>query len=386
LTEPFTPSAGQARWTGVPLFSMREVEGIFSDEAIWLDPQGGYRFDSELRRRAYALYVRPPLQVPGDEDRLPAGIRATALQLPADLDPRIDELARQVSGEVDDPWAKAAKLERYLHDGYDYTLLPAVGDVGQPLSVFLFDSRRGHCEYFATGLAVLLRAEGVPARIVNGFYTDEFNAMGGYVAARQSHAHSWVEAWIGGRWIRLDATPAGVMAPPPGQLSQFADAFEARWYGLVVDYDLGSQLAGLRTLGRTFAGDDTERAAEPYRSPELVGIVALIVGFGVTVLALTALIRRLLGGRTRKPRLTGVAAIHARARRLVARRGWELPPALPPVESARWLAMRCGGSEPLEELAWLHYRARYAGETGGEARARELLQALHDLPRAARAG
>ncbi len=386
LTEPFISSAGQARLTGVPLFTMREVEDLFSDDAIWLDPQGGYRFDSEPRRRVYTLYVRPPLQVPGDAERLPPRLRATGLQLPSDLDPRIDELARQVVGEVEDPWAKAAKLERYLHGSYQYTLVPDVGDADQPLSVFLFDSRRGHCEYFATALAVLLREEGVPARIVNGFYTDEFNVMGGYVAARQSHAHSWVEAWIGGRWIRLDATPAGVISPAPGELSQLIDAFEARWYGLVVDYDLGTQLAAVRTVGRSLGGEDVERS-ESYGSPEIVGTVALLVGFVVSMLILTTILRRLLGARTRKRRLKGVAATHARARRLVARRGWEPPPALPPVESAQWLAERCGGAaEPLEELAWLHYRARYAGESGGEPRARELLLALRDLPRAARAG
>lgn len=383
LMEPFRANAGQGG--GVPLFSMSDVERVVSDERVWRDTRAGYRFDAEPRRREYALYVRPPLQVPGKSIRVPRRVRATALQLPSDLDPRIAELAHQVAGEVEDPWAKTARLEQYLHDAYDYTLIPETGNVGQPLSIFLFDSRRGHCEYFATALAVMLRSEGVPARIVNGFYTDEFNPVGGFTVARQAHAHSWVEAWIQGRWVRFDATPAGVMSPPAGGLSQIVDALEARWYGLIVDYDLAAQLSGVRSVGRALGPQEG-----PQESPlpaEAVGAGVVALGFGSVFLALGLVMRRLVGARTRTRRLTGVEAVHARARKLVARRGWEVPTALPPVEAAQWLRKAAGDeAAPLEELAWLHYRALYTGQEGTEQQARDLLRALAGLPSARSAG
>jgi protein-glutamine gamma-glutamyltransferase len=380
LMEPFGTDSSEGDWTGVPLFAPRDVESVYTNDAVWQDGRDGYRFGSEPRRREYVVYTRPPLQVPGTQDRPSARVLATGLQLP-DMDPRVAELASQVVGDAEEPWAKVALLEQYLHDSYDYTLVPEVVDVDQPLTVFLFDSRRGHCEYFATALAVLLRHEGIPSRIVNGFYTDEFNAVGDHVVARQSHAHSWVEGWIGGRWIRLDATPAGVTSAPPGGLSSLVDAMEASWYGVVVDYDLASQLGGVRAVGRAFSPGVPDDVA-PGLSPEAVGGGVMALGAGAVFVALMALLRRLVGVRSRRVRLEGVEAVHAKARKLVSRRGWSPPEALPPVEAARWVQERAGPEAgPLEELAWMHYRSRYLGDGGSMDAARRLLGELSALPR-----
>ena len=308
---------------------------------------------------------------------------AASLQLPDDLDPRVLELARRVAGEHSAPRAKVAAIKQYLRQEYRYTLVPTPTTSGQALGVFLFDSREGHCEYFATALAVMLRAEGVPARLVNGFYGGDFNAVGGFIAVRQTHAHSWVEAWMPGEgWVRFDATPAGqVAARSSGAIGLLSDALQAKWYGLVLDYDLGSQVKGVRAVGRQVATIGGP-AASATAAPGVVGAVVLVITLiGAGVLA-SRVSRGWLVGRARRDR--GIAAVHRRARQLVTKKGWEVPPSMPPVEAARWLREEAGeGALPLEELAWLLYRARYASEAeaGLMPAARDALARLgRDLP------
>ena len=83
-----------------------------------------------------------------------------------------------------------------------------------PLADFLFERRKGHCEYFASAMAVMLRTLGIPSRLVTGFQGGAYNPVSGWSVVRASDAHSWVEAWIDGRgWITFDPTPAGADSP-----------------------------------------------------------------------------------------------------------------------------------------------------------------------------
>ena len=77
-----------------------------------------------------------------------------------------------------------------------------------PVDMFLFDTRRGFCEHYASAFVVLLRAAGIPARVVTGYQGGEINPSGGYMIVRQSDAHAWAEALIDGRWQRFDPTAA----------------------------------------------------------------------------------------------------------------------------------------------------------------------------------
>ena len=369
-----------------PIFALAQVRSVYTDDRSWRDLRG-LRWADEPRRRQYAVISDPNAAValPRQADGLPE-----YLTLPQDMDPRIAELAERVAGQHEAPYAKAAALQAYLNQSYDYTLLPTASTSGQALSVFLFDSRSGHCEYFATALAVMLRAEGVPARLVNGFYGGDYNELTGQILVRQTHAHSWVEAWLPGQgWVRFDATPAGALPEASGGLlSQILDALESGWNSHVLEYDLQRQVGGLQGLGQSVASVATpELSAQPSSSLELpeglLGGLVLLFGGGVVVVGLGVGVRRWLFGK-RAPRLRGVAALHHRARRLVRRRGWSIPASLPPVEAAGWLVQRAGeGARPLEELAWLLYRVRYAGEPEGPAleRARAALESLRELPR-----
>jgi transglutaminase-like putative cysteine protease len=104
----------------------------------------------------------------------------------------------------------ALTLETYLRDSgqYGYSLNMAVHDPNiDPVEDFLFNRRRGHCEYFASSLALMLRAVQVPSRLVTGFKGAETLGGAGYYEVEQRHAHAWVEAFVDGQWITLDPTP-----------------------------------------------------------------------------------------------------------------------------------------------------------------------------------
>jgi hypothetical protein len=136
-------------------------------------------------------------------------------------------------------------VEAFLRRNYQYTLSLTWDPGDQPLSAFLFEARSGHCEYFASAMAVLLRAAGVPTRLVNGFLMGEYNPVGDVYIVRQSDAHSWVEVYLpGAGWTEFDPTPAGTNEPDAGlvaQLANYADAMRFFWNNYILAYDSDSQ-------------------------------------------------------------------------------------------------------------------------------------------------
>ena len=118
-----------------------------------------------------------PEQLREAGDNLPP-FALTYLQLPG-LDPRIPRLAAQISGSASNNYDKAVALEKYLKTHYGYTLQLPGSPVADPLANFLFERKQGHCEYFASSMAVMLRTLRIPARVVNGFVSDEFNDVTG---------------------------------------------------------------------------------------------------------------------------------------------------------------------------------------------------------------
>src|SRR5205823_3471619 len=118
-----------------------------------------------------------------------------------------------------------------------------------PLGDFLFVTRRGFCEYFASAMAVLLRTQGIPARVATGFQSGYYNDVSGTWVIRASDAHAWVEAWIEGRgWVTFDPTPPGV-APGSGnwlqsklkRMNMYLDAADTAWQQWVMAYNPGQQ-------------------------------------------------------------------------------------------------------------------------------------------------
>jgi transglutaminase-like putative cysteine protease len=170
-------------------------------------------------------------------------------ELPENLDPRIANLARQVilEAHVHNRYDAAVAIESHLRNNYGYSLdRKAAGD--DPLADFLFNVRRGHCEYFSTAMAVMLRTVGIASRVVNGFLPGDYNEAADAYTVRQSDAHSWVEVYFPetNSWVTFDPTPSagqgsaqrsGVAA----MLGKYAEALELVWFQYVVGYDQQEQ-------------------------------------------------------------------------------------------------------------------------------------------------
>jgi|GEM_PF-2957213 len=134
---------------------------------------------------------------------------------------RLQTLARSITDGIKDPWAKALALEAHLRGNYQYTYETVPQQGYTPLDTFLFETRRGHCEYFASALALLLRSVNVPARVVTGFSLGESNPVTGYYEVRGLDGHAWVEAYVDGGWVMLEPTPF-YQLPQPAANAQVA--------------------------------------------------------------------------------------------------------------------------------------------------------------------
>ncbi len=223
------------------------------------------------------------------------------MQIPEELDSRIEPLTRQVTGPASSEAEKAAALRSFLRDGFAYTLEQPNGRKADPLAGFLLEDRRGHCEYFATAFAVMLRLSGVPARVVGGFQGGWLDEDGDIVVFTTDNAHAWVE-WFDPStgWVVDDATPPA----PPSRLSGLAVLMERLrrgWDDWVVEYNLVSQLELAERIGRAVTGRSSGR--------DLRGLVrraAVAVGVLVAVGLAALWIRRLLASsRRREDRLAG---------------------------------------------------------------------------------
>src|SRR5580658_8553848 len=289
------------------------------------------------------------------EDFLSGRERRQYLELPQ-LDPRIAELARNAVRGLDNDTDRAAAVARHLRSHYGYTLELPSHEVADPLAYFLFTRRKGHCEYFASAMAVMLRTLGIPSRLVTGFQSGIFNPLTDLYVIRASDAHSWVEAWLPGRgWVTFDPTPPD---PSPGanalivKLSLYADAVETFWQEWVVSYDLGHQATladrmeqasrrvSLRWLDRIFdVGDNWTSARSSVLRTGLWWLLALACGAVAAWSApkLWRVWRTRLGVwrlRRGQVRLADATLLYRRMLKLLKRRGYEKPSWFTPYEFA----------------------------------------------------
>jgi protein-glutamine gamma-glutamyltransferase len=182
----------------------------------------------------------------------PSEIQRRYLQLPDYHDRRIDELAAEVTRGSTTNVEIARKIENHLRTAYGYTLdLRRVED-GDPVADFLFNTREGHCEYFASAMVLMLRSRRVPARLVNGFQTGEYNEAADVYTVRQSDAHSWVEAYFprqgqNGMWVAFDPTPDAGRSVYGGGLAAWLrhrrEAMEMFWLEHIVGFDANKQFS-----------------------------------------------------------------------------------------------------------------------------------------------
>lgn len=205
---------------------------------LWVDPSGSYRF----RHPVYsAIRYRVQFAEPDSARRESSPSRRTeSLEIPAGLE-EVRDLSARIAGGAGTDREKAERFLRYFRTGYRYTL----SDPAATVKEFLFVRKAGFCEHYATGLALLLRSAGIPARVAAGYLGGEWSDPGSYLIVRQSDAHAWTEAWIGGRWVTLDATPPAAGISPfsrrTGMIGIYLDWARQRWNKYVVNYSLRMQ-------------------------------------------------------------------------------------------------------------------------------------------------
>ncbi|RME75042.1 MAG: DUF3488 domain-containing protein [Planctomycetota bacterium] len=309
---------------------------------------------------------------------------------------RLHALATRIASEAHahSPYDRARALERYLRAHYTYSLemQPPPPD-RDPVEFFLYERRSGHCELFASAFVLLCRSLGLPARLVNGFSSGEWNEIGGFWQVRQRDAHAWAEvhfADVG--WLAFDPTPdAGADEEQGGwfaSVGRLYDYLRLRWLNHVIGYSLADQMDFADRL-RKHARSASERArsltsALRRRLPELglprpdLRLLALLgLGLALAAAAIVAIRRR----RRARRRHADERALVARLRTLLDRLGYPSRPS----DTARELAERARalGPEP-EEIAALYYLARYGRRPLAPAQRRRIAEALAALERRAR--
>lgn len=190
-----------------------------NDPSVWVSPDNIFRYDrnvdqTEFFQARYIAPVVPSRHVLNDKRKY--------LALPTGGNPQSRALAQQwVSGNADARAIIKTALA-FFHESFSYTLQPPVlGE--QRIDDFLFATRRGFCEHFASSFVFLMRAAGIPARVVVGYMGGEIHEPDHYVVVRQYDAHAWAEVWLpDAGWTRIDPTAA--VAPERIELS-FADAY-----------------------------------------------------------------------------------------------------------------------------------------------------------------
>jgi transglutaminase-like putative cysteine protease len=177
---------------------------------------------------------------------VPQEIRLVYLQTPPELNPRIAEIAREVTAGAASHFERARAIETWLRTNFAYSLDPPGVDPQDPVGSFLTRAKSGYCEYFAASMAVMLRTLGIPSRIVNGFQAGTYNRIGKDFIVRARDAHSWVEVYFPGfGWIEFDPTPPDpnpVTIAEWGPFSDYVDALALFWNEWIINYDFAHQM------------------------------------------------------------------------------------------------------------------------------------------------
>ena len=163
----------------------------------------------------------------------PAELLADSTRLPERLDPRLVELARKLATEAGTGEVRIGHTVRFVQNECHYSLEVGKFRSEDPVAEFLFEKKRGYCEYFASAAAVLLRLQGIPCRYVTGFVVQEWNRQGGHFVVREADAHAWIEAYDPERgWIEADPTPEDEYAAARAR-------FESGWFAHVKEWAAG---------------------------------------------------------------------------------------------------------------------------------------------------
>ncbi|MCP5043511.1 MAG: DUF3488 domain-containing transglutaminase family protein [bacterium] len=326
--------------TGGVLFSNGEARAVRGAiKRVEVDVNGSLYSPTDGSRRV-RYTIRSESQHPSDQrlrgDRtLVPRLRPDAYLVLPETVPAVATLARRVTAGLETDADRVRAIETHLRSEGQYTdspraMNPALG--ASPVEGFLLGELSGHCEYFASGMVVLARSIGIPARLVNGFAGGQRNEMGDFVELTRADAHAWVEVhYEDAGWVRYDPTPPSLRTRedlPPNLMSrvgELASTIELWWYQRVVDFDTSDQVEMIRSTwlawralrDNTPGGGPLEAARDPSGQAEVNTGIAAILALGLLAALATALVR------IRRPRRTRseVPRTYARALALLRRRG-----------------------------------------------------------------
>lgn len=251
------------------LFGLSRIVALRSNlPLIYKDRDGGItstRLAERISYRVWSDRSLPPVDRLRSDNEQYSPDLSDYLELPDDIDERIAGLTSQIVEGKDGRYEKARAVEQYLQNNLGYTLEMKAGGK-QPLSDFLFNVREGHCEYFATAMAVMLRTQGIATRVVNGFHQGDYIDTADIYVVRQKNAHSWVEVYFPkeNAWVPFDPTPvAGQVAPGwssgiAGRFNKYVEALEAFWIQYFVAYDNQEQRTLVRSVRSGFMDYQTK--------------------------------------------------------------------------------------------------------------------------------
>lgn len=380
------------------LFGAPHVIAVQGDlPFVRVDSEGGLqsrRHDYErIMYKAISDTNEPPVEaLRADMRQYPPNFERY-LQLPENLDRRIVYHAQSVlrNAQARNRYDAARAIEQDLQTNFGYSLdMKASGP--DPLSDFLFNIRTGHCEYFSTAMAVMLRTHGVAARVVNGFLPGEYNETSGAYTVRQSDAHSWVEVYFPTTrsWVTFDPTPSLGRVEPVrtglgAQLQKYAEAVELLWFQYVVGYDKQEQRSLATSLhNRVFdygrIASNLLATIQSYLTASALSVLMVVMGIALIVLTLIFGRRwwRLTWGRSavvsNEEAMYSSVQFYERLLNVMEQRGLLRDKHLTPLEFANTL-----DSGQALMITRAYNRVRYGNQRLSASEKREIERALSDL-------
>jgi transglutaminase-like putative cysteine protease len=379
-----------------------------SPESLWISQpsiyrgtgdsfRSGYGSSDGLRYSASSLLQDGPISILSPP--LTGDPYNEHLLLPA-VDRRVIQLARRVAGSGAPSVEQARAIEKHLRTQYAYTTELLDNPVPDAMAHFLFERKKGHCEYFASAMAVMLRAIHIPSRVVTGFQSGVFNPLTGWHIIRTSDAHSWVEAYLPGRgWTTFDPTPADPNANANNLWAKWAlyvDAADMFWQQWVMNYDLNHQLvlaSRVEESSRALNNDwlqgfsrrlqsftkDGWKTAEPYAFAGVVLVAIIVIAVFCGPGAWKALLARRHARRLSRGNVgaSDASLLYARMLDILRRRGYEKPAWLTPAEFARILPPS-PMAVAVQDITNIYHELRYAQRSDSGIRMVELLKELEN--------
>ena len=348
------------------------IQGNFP--MLFKDAYGGLSYSRNFERISYKVLSDRSLpsasQLRSDDQPYAADVK-NYRDLPPVYDLRIAQLAEKITATAKNRYDKARALESYLQNNLGYTLEQKASG-SEPLADFLFNVREGHCEYFATAMAIMLRTQGIATRIVNGFHGGDYNDAADVTVVRQRNAHAWVEVYFPHEnvWVPFDPTPfdgqtaVSTSTGIAGTVNKYLEAIETFWIQHFVAYDDQEQRSLVRSVRNGFVeyqaalssylgyaqsvliekwwaevrGDKGLQASLIAIGYGLALTAAAIFGILLIVLLYRKIVRlavwRSIWDRFFKKRHGSVVEFYDRMQRILADKGWTREPHQTPVEFA----------------------------------------------------